>query len=111
MEGNVTLLYRVMFLTAIFIFGSTEMHIVLAVLLAYLCLFCVSYFSLPGFSDSDVYAKQTLGTFAKIPTESTLWEKISLCSDVMEGAWYVLYHGHKKSSRREKIKKVNPGKH
>ena len=51
------------------------MHIVLAVLLAYLCLFSVSYFSLPGFSDNDVYEKKTLRTFAKIPTESTLWEK------------------------------------
>lgn len=97
-----TLRYRVMFLIAIFIFTSTEMHIVLAVL----CLFGVSYFSLPGFADSDSYAKKTLHTFQGIPTESTLWEKISLCSDVMEGAWYVLYDDQKKSSRPEKIKKL-----
>ena len=71
----------------------------------------IPIFSLPGFSDNDVYAKKTLRTFAKIPTESTLWEKISLCSDVMEGAWYMLFDDQKKSSRREKIKKVNPGKH
>ena len=97
-----TLRYRVMFLIAIFIFTCTEMHIVLAVL----CLFGVSYFSLPGFADSDSYAKKTLHTFQGIPTESTLWEKISLCSDVMEGAWYVLYDDQKKSSRPEKIKKL-----
>ena len=75
-------------------------------MLAYLCLFSVSYFSLPGFSDNDVYAKKTLGTFPKTPAESTLWEKISLCFDVMEGAWYMLYDDQKKSRGPEKIKKL-----
>ena len=98
-----------MFLTAILAFRSTEMNIVLAVFLHVytdLCLFSVSSFSLPGFSDNDVYAKKTLRTFTGIPTESTLWEKISLCSDVMEGAWYLLYDEKKKPSRRDKIKKL-----
>ena len=53
-----------------------------------------------------MYAKKTLGTFPKTPAESTLWEKISLCFDVMEGAWYMLYDDQKKSRGPEKIKKL-----
>lgn len=69
------------------------------------CLFSVIFLCLV-LSDNDVYAKKTLYTFAAIPTESTLWEKISLCSDVMEGVWYLLYDDQKKPSRPEKIKKL-----
>ena len=85
------------------------MHTILAVFLPVyidLCLFSVSSFSLPRFLDNDEYAKRTLYTFAGIPTESTLWKKISLCSDVMEGGWYLLYDGQKKPSGRDKIKKL-----
>ena len=44
--------------------------------------------------------------FTEIPTQSALWEKISLCSDVMEGAWYLLYDDHKKPNRPQKIKQL-----
>lgn len=53
-----------------------------------------------------MYAKKTLYSFLAIPTDSTLWEKISLCSDVMEGAWYLLYDDKKKPRGPDKIKKL-----
>ena len=56
-------------------------------------------------SDIDVYAKNTCMTFSG--TEKlALWEKISLCSDVMEGAWYLLYDEQKKPSRQQKVKRL-----
>lgn len=53
-----------------------------------------------------MHAKKTLYSFLAIPTDSTLWEKISLCSDVMEGAWYLLYDDKKKPRGPDKIKKL-----
>ena len=38
--------------------------------------------------------------FQDVPQEAGLWENISLCSDVMEGAWYLLYDNKKKPSRQ-----------
>ena len=58
------------------------------------------------FLDIDVYTKRKMEIFGEIPTQSTLWEQISLCSDVMEGAWYLLYDDHKKPNRPEKVKKL-----
>ena len=43
--------------------------------------------------------------FQDVPQEAGLWENISLCSDVMEGAWYLLYDNKKKPSRSETVKK------
>ena len=34
-----------------------------------------------------------------------MWENISLCSDVLEGAWYLLYDDKKKPKRSETVKK------
>lgn len=41
-----------------------------------------------------------------IPTGSGLWEKISLCSDVLEGAWYLLYDDQKKPRKPQKPQKI-----
>ncbi|KAJ7373649.1 hypothetical protein OS493_011258 [Desmophyllum pertusum] len=42
------------------------------------------------------YAQKVIYTFSEVPP-SELWEAISLCSDVMEGAWYLLYGDQKKA--------------
>ena len=56
-------------------------------------------------ADIEAYATKTLLTFAGIHQESGLWENISLCSDVLEGAWYLLYDDKKKPKRSETVKK------
>ena len=73
-------------------------------------MFCCCFFSLISFCfvflDIDIYTKKQSLTFTEIPTQAALWEQISLCSDVMEGAWYLLYDDHKKPNRPEKIKQL-----
>ncbi|XP_078346164.1 uncharacterized protein LOC144631584 isoform X2 [Oculina patagonica] len=58
--------------------------------------------------DIDTYAKKQfqIVSFSGIPPDAGLWEKISLCSDVIEGAWYLLYDDLKKTGRREKVKSL-----
>ena len=68
---------------------------------------CIHFFFYFAFllTDIESYAKKTLLTFAGIPQESGLWENISHCSDVLEGAWYLLYDDKKKPKRSETVKK------
>ena len=47
--------------------------------------------------------KNTVDQFSVIPKELSLWEITSLCSDVLEGAWYKLYDDQK-SNKPNKIK-------
>jgi len=56
--------------------------------------------------DIEAYAKETLDRFSdsRISQVSGLWEKISLCCDVIEGAWYSLYDDQKKRTKQKKIK-------
>lgn len=59
--------------------------------------------------DIDNYAKNEVYTFTgkeRLEANQTLWEKINLCSDVMEGAWYLLYDHSKKPKTQEKVKKL-----
>ena len=56
-------------------------------------------------ADKEAYAKKRLRNFLGIREESGLWENISLCSDVLEGAWYWLYDDKKKPKRSETVKK------
>ena len=56
-------------------------------------------------ADIERFAKKRLYTFPGVPQEKGLWENISLCSDVMEGAWYLLYDNKKKPSKSETVKK------
>ncbi|XP_022793743.1 uncharacterized protein LOC111332633 isoform X1 [Stylophora pistillata] len=59
--------------------------------------------------DIDVYAKRVCLTFTgkeELETKPTLWEKINLCSDVMEGAWYKLYDQRNKRKTPDKVKKL-----
>ncbi|KAJ7373656.1 hypothetical protein OS493_011265 [Desmophyllum pertusum] len=58
--------------------------------------------------DIDAYAKEQLSSvmLSGIPTGSGLWEKISLCSDVLEGAWYLLYDDQKKPRKPQKPQKI-----
>ena len=41
--------------------------------------------------DLESYVKRRVQQFTIIPEKLSLWEKSSLCSDVLEGAWYELY--------------------
>ena len=56
-------------------------------------------------ADIESFAKKRLYTFPGVPQEKGLWENISLCSDVMEGAWYLLYDDKKKPSKSDTVKK------
>lgn len=56
------------------------------------------------FVDLESYAKNKVNQFSVIPPELSLWEISSLCSDVLEGAWYELYDNEKKSNKESKIK-------
>lgn len=42
-------------------------------------------------ADLESYVKRRVQQFTIIPEKLGLWEKSSLCSDVLEGAWYELY--------------------
>ena len=55
-------------------------------------------------SDIEKYARKKFYS-SVIPQSSGLWENISLCSDVLEGAWYQLYDNHKEPKRSETVKK------
>ena len=53
----------------------------------------------------ESFAKKRLYTFPGVPQEAGLWENISLCSAVMEGAWYLFYDNKKKPSKSNTVKK------
>ncbi|XP_067043812.1 uncharacterized protein [Acropora muricata] len=55
--------------------------------------------------DIETYAKKQLFALPKIPQGAELWENISLCSDALEGAWYLLYDDQKKPRKYETVKK------
>lgn len=55
-------------------------------------------------ADLESYAEKRVDQFSVIPPELSLWEISSLCSDVLEGAWYELYDNHEKSIKQSNIK-------
>ena len=55
-------------------------------------------------ADIEKYAKKKLYS-SVIPQSLGLWENISLCSDVLEGAWYLLYDDQKEPKRSETVKR------
>ena len=56
-------------------------------------------------ADFERFATEMLYIFPGVPQEKGLWENISLCSDVVEGAWYLLYDDKKKPTKSETVKK------
>ena len=56
-------------------------------------------------ADFERFATERLYIFPGVPQEKGLWENISLCSDVMEGAWYLLYDDKKKPTKSQTVKK------
>ena len=50
-------------------------------------------------ADFERFATEMLYIFPGVPQEKGLWENISLCSDVVEGAWYLLYDDKKKPTK------------
>ena len=48
--------------------------------------------------------KNKVDEFSDIPQDVSLWEASSLCSDIVEGAWYELYENQQRPNQQNKIK-------